>query len=235
MRRIVISDTHIGSNFYRSNELLEFLRTQQMDQLILAGDIIDFIKIPNLTRNCAKIFDAIGEKTDVVYIVGNHDESLAGWIGSDIFGIKFTRALEFTESGRTFRIEHGDRYTTGPIHTAALVKVISVLQSLLESWFSVDLTSWWVRRQLRKHKLRSVSAILNVNNDVDVFIMGHTHIPEVVIWVHADQSIKTYVNSGDWVTHMTYVEIDDGKVRLREFKPQKLRANEDSSQSQDRD
>ena len=57
-----------------------------MDQLVLAGDIIDFIKIPILTQNCAKILDAIGDKTDVVYIVGNHDESLSGWIGSDIFG-----------------------------------------------------------------------------------------------------------------------------------------------------
>lgn len=231
MRRIVISDTHIGSNFYRSDELLEFLQSQQMDQLVLAGDIIDFIKIPILTQNCAKILDAIGDKTDVVYIVGNHDESLSGWIGSDIFGIKFARALEFVEFGRSFRIEHGDRFTTGPIHASAFIKIVSVVQNILETWFGIDLTSWWVHRQLKKHKLRSISAILNMNNDVDVFIMGHTHIPEAVIWVHADQSIKTYVNSGDWVTHMTYVEIDDGKVRLREFKPQKLQINEDSSQS----
>jgi UDP-2,3-diacylglucosamine pyrophosphatase LpxH len=231
VRRIVISDTHIGSNFYRSDELLEFLQSQQMDQLVLAGDIIDFIKIPILTQNCAKILDAIGDKTDVVYIVGNHDESLSGWIGSDIFGIKFARALEFVEFGRSFRIEHGDRFTTGPIHTSAFIKIVSVIQNILETWFGIDLTSWWVHRQLKKHKLRSISAILNMNNDVDVFIMGHTHIPEAVIWVHADQSIKTYVNSGDWVTHMTYVEIDDGKVRLREFKPQKLQINEDSSQS----
>ena len=231
MRRIVISDTHIGSNFYRSDELLEFLQSQQMDQLVLAGDIIDFIKIPILTQNCAKILDAIGDKTDVVYIVGNHDESLSGWIGSDIFGIKFARALEFVEFGRSFRIEHGDRFTTVPIHTSAFIKIVSVIQNILETWFGIDLTSWWVHRQLKKHKLRSISAILNMNNDVDVFIMGHTHIPEAVIWVHADQSIKTYVNSGDWVTHMTYVEIDDGKVRLREFKPQKLQINEDSSQS----
>ena len=67
MRRIVISDTHIGSNFYRSDELLEFLQSQQMDQLVLAGDIIDFIKIPILTQNCAKILDAIGD----LYLLGH--------------------------------------------------------------------------------------------------------------------------------------------------------------------
>ena len=219
MRRIIISDTHLGSSFYMSDDLLAFLSNERMDQLILAGDIIDFIKVPTLTKNCAQILEVIGKKSEVVYIVGNHDESLMAWIGNNFFGIKFTRALEFVDGNRSFRVEHGDRFNTGPFHAATFVKLVSVIQDLLERWFNIDLTSWWVRRQLRKHKLRSISAILTVNNDVDVFIMGHTHIPEAVIWVHPDQSIKTYVNSGDWVTHRTYVEIEDGKVRLREFKP----------------
>ena len=47
--------------------------------------------------------------------------------------------------------------------------------------------------------------------------MGHTHIPEVLIWIHADQTVKTYVNSGDWVTHKTYVSIVNDRVRLKEF------------------
>ena len=74
MKRIIISDTHLGSSFYQSAELLEFLSNEEMDQLILAGDIIDFIKVPTLTQNCAKILEVIGQKTDVIYIIGNHDE-----------------------------------------------------------------------------------------------------------------------------------------------------------------
>ena len=229
MKRIIISDTHLGSSFYRSSELLEFLSSESMDQLILAGDIIDFIKVPTFTLNCGKILEAIKSKTEVIYIVGNHDDSLAKWMGTDFFGIKFVQQLNFDDAGRSFRVEHGDKFTTGPLHVAAFVKILSVIQHMLETWFNIDLTSWWIRRQLRKHKLRSVSAILNVNNDIDVFIMGHTHIPEAVIWVHPDQTIKTYVNSGDWVTHQTYVEIEDGKVRLREFKSKRMLADENSS------
>ena len=30
------------------------------------------------------------------------------------------------------------------------------------------------------------------NKGVDVFIMGHTPIPEVVIWVDENEKIKTY-------------------------------------------
>ena len=45
MKRVVISDLHVGSKFYKSKEILEFLKTEDFDELILAGDIIDFIKI----------------------------------------------------------------------------------------------------------------------------------------------------------------------------------------------
>ena len=47
--------------------------------------------------------------------------------------------------------------------------------------------------------------------------MGHNHIPEAIIWVEADQNIKTYINCGDWVTHQTYVSIIDGVARLKTF------------------
>jgi len=50
-----------------------------------------------------------------------------------------------------------------------------------------------------------------------VFIMGHTHIPEAIIWIDEDQHIKTYINAGDWVTHQTYVTVTDGVARLRKF------------------
>jgi len=210
MKRIIISDTHIGSKFYRAEEL---------DQLILAGDIIDFIKIPLFTERCAEILRAICFQKDVIYIVGNHDASLDGLVGSIFSNVRFCRKFEFVENGRTFRVEHGDRFETGFIHTATIVKIISVIQDLLERWLGFDLTSWLTVRLLKKHKLRNVTAVMKANDDVDVFIMGHTHIPEVLIWIHADQSVKTYVNSGDWITHKTYVSIIDDKVRLKEFVP----------------
>ena len=49
--------------------------------------------------------------------------------------------------------------------------------------------------------------------------MGHTHNPEALIWVDEDENIKTYINSGDWVTHQTYVTVEEGVARLRKFLP----------------
>mgnify|MGYP003113294293 CR=1 FL=1 len=217
MKRIVISDTHIGSKFYKSDDLLKFLKSVEYDQLILAGDIIDFIKIPTFTERCMEIVDSIDYEKEIIYVVGNHDESLVGLVGKSFFGIDFVKKYDFEEHGRKFRIEHGDAYDKGALANRAFVKILSVIQNILEFAFNFDFTTWWTEIQIKKHKLRSIINIIRHHPKVDVFIMGHTHIPEAVIWIDEDENIKTYINSGDWVTHKTYVTIDDGVARLRKF------------------
>ena len=103
------------------------------------------------------------------------------------------------------------------MHNRVFVKFLSVIQNILEFAFDFDFTSWWTEKQIKKHKLRSAIHIIKHNPDVDVFIMGHNHFPEAIIWVDEDQNIKTYINAGDWVTHQTYVTIEGGVARLRKF------------------
>ena len=222
MNRIIISDTHIGTKFYRSKALLKFLQENlhKYDELILAGDIIDFIKIPVFTERCLEILEKAQSAKRIVYVVGNHDESLVGVIGKKVMGVEFVKRYEFDEDGRKFRVEHGDAYDKGVLHNRIFVKFLSVIQNMLEFTFNFDFTSWWTAIQIKKHKLRSIIHILRHNPKIDVFIMGHTHIPEALIWVDEDQNIKTYINSGDWVTHQTYVTIEEGVARLRKFEDQ---------------
>mgnify|MGYP003117054998 FL=1 len=217
MKRIIISDTHIGTKFYKSDMLLSFLKSADYDQLILAGDIIDFIKIPTFSERCMQILDAIDYKKEIIYVVGNHDESLINLIGKKFFNISFVKRYDFEEKGRKFRIEHGDLYEKGALANKVFVKLLSVIQNMLEFTFNFDFTTWWTEIQIKKHKLRSIIHILRHHPKIDVFIMGHTHIPEALIWVDEDQNIKTYINAGDWVTHQTYVTIADGVARLRKF------------------
>jgi UDP-2,3-diacylglucosamine pyrophosphatase LpxH len=47
--------------------------------------------------------------------------------------------------------------------------------------------------------------------------MGHAHCPEAIIWVNEDNQIKTYVNTGDWVEHTSYVIVENGVVRLKQY------------------
>jgi UDP-2,3-diacylglucosamine pyrophosphatase LpxH len=217
MKRVIISDTHIGTKFYKSKELLAFLEKEYCDELILAGDIIDFIKIPVFTERCLQILKKMGSAKRVIYVVGNHDEGLLGVVGKNLLGIDFVKRYDFEENGRKFRVEHGDQYDKGAIHNRIFIKLLSVIQNMLEFTFDFDFTTWWTEIQIKKHKLRSIINILRHHPKIDVFIMGHTHIPEALIWVHADGTIKTYINSGDWVTHQTYVTVIDGVARLRKF------------------
>lgn len=217
MKRIIISDTHIGSRFYRKEELLEFLRTQEYDQLILNGDIIEFLKGPTFTKQALEIFNAIDYSKEIIYVVGNHDVAIANFIGQEFYGVKFVSECEFSENGRMFRVEHGDKYETGVVHHKYLMRVISLVQDMLERWLNIDLTTYYANLKIKKRKLKKLWDVIDENDDVDVLIVGHMHIPEVVIWIDHNEKIKTYVNSGDWVQHATYVEVVDGVVRLRNF------------------
>lgn len=217
MKRLIISDTHIGSRFCRKEKLLELLKSQDYDQLILNGDIIEFLKVPTFTPLALEIIEAIDYSKDIIYVVGNHDVALANLIGQELHGVSFVEDYSFEEHGRTFRVEHGDKYETGLVHQKYTMKFISLIQDFLERTFSVDLTSWLTNLKIKKRKLKKLWDIIDMNNDVDVLIMGHLHIPEVVIWIDEDENIKTYVNSGDWVQHATYVEVNDGVIRLRNF------------------
>jgi UDP-2,3-diacylglucosamine pyrophosphatase LpxH len=215
MKRVIISDTHIGSKFYKSDQLLAFLKSESYDELILAGDIIDFIKIPTFTERCLEIISAVNYNKKIIYVVGNHDQSLLNLVGKNIHGVEFVKRYDFESCGRKFRIEHGDEYDKGVIHNRIFVTILSVIQNILEFTFNFDFTTWWTEKQIKKHKLRSVIHILRHHPNIDVFIMGHTHIPEAVVWISENQDIKTYINAGDWVTHQTYVTIIDGVARLK--------------------
>ncbi|UCG91435.1 MAG: UDP-2,3-diacylglucosamine diphosphatase [candidate division WOR-3 bacterium] len=220
MKRIIISDLHIGSTHCREEELVQFIQTIECDELILAGDIVDFIKVPSFTSETAKLLKMLSRFNRVIYIIGNHDHAFAKFVNGTVGNIEFHNCYEFMDGNRKFRIEHGDKYDNSFWHTfteGVLIKVISVFQDWIERRWNIDLATWWANRKIKKRKLIRIWDIINLNNDVDVFIMGHSHTPEAVIWVDEDQNIKTYINSGDWVAHTTYVNIEEGVCRLRKF------------------
>ena len=99
---------------------------------------------------------------------------------------------------------------------------------MIERVFNIDLTTWWAKRQIKKRKLKKIWDIIKWNEDADVFIMGHTHNPEVLIWVDKYEKIKTYINSGDWIDNCTYVIVKDGQVRLRKFEPKPMSNSTDT-------
>ena len=216
MKRIVISDTHIGSKYYKAAELTSFLKNVEYDELILAGDIIELIRVPLFNKRVLEIVQALNFSKKIVYIVGNHDTPLSGLVGTNIMGVEIVNRYEFTEGGRRFRIEHGDTYDESDIvRNSVLMSFVTAFQNCVEHWFDLDLQDLYTEWTMKKRKLRRIWDIIKWNEDADVFICGHSHIPECVIWVAPNQEIKTYINSGDWVSHSSYIEINDGIAKLK--------------------
>ena len=202
--RLVISDLHLGCINSKESKLIQLLDDVEFDELILAGDIIDFIKVPTFTKETANIFQTLKESDKkIIYIIGNHDE--------------IRERYEFEYAGKKYRIVHGHQFDTGVVNWQFFMRFLSILQDWAERTFGWNLATWYVNWKLRKRKLRRIWDILKWNEEADVFIMGHTHVPEVVIWVDENEKIKTYVNCGDWVEHCTYVLIKDEQLRLKKF------------------
>jgi UDP-2,3-diacylglucosamine pyrophosphatase LpxH len=217
--RLVISDLHIGSVHAKEDLLCEMIESVYFDELILAGDIIDFIKVPTFTKKTIKLLETIKKKgKPIVYVIGNHDINLTEFENETINGVKFVSRYEFKYHDRIYRIMHGHQFDTGVVTWRFFMNFVSIFQDFLERRLRWDMATWIVNRKLKKRKLRRVWDILQWNQQADVFIMGHTHIPEAVIWIDDEEKIKTYVNTGDWIEHQTYAIIKDGQIRLKKYK-----------------
>ena len=108
MKRVIISDLHIGSKYANDEGLISFLSSLDCDELILAGDIIDFIKIPSFTPKAHSLFKIMHNfNRRIVYIIGNHDISFEGLDGKSAFGVLFTKKYSFVDSGKRYKVEHG--------------------------------------------------------------------------------------------------------------------------------
>tara|TARA_Y100000034_G_C6813431_1_gene365759 strand:- start:370 stop:1041 length:672 start_codon:yes stop_codon:yes gene_type:complete len=218
MKRLVLSDLHLGSMFSQEKTLIKLLNQIEFDELILAGDIIEFLKIPSFTEDTHEIFQIFSDiKKPIVYVVGNHDISFEKFIGSSIKNIYFTEKYKFTVQERNFVIEHGDKYGKKLMYAKYLMPFVALVGDVLERGWGYNtnaVADWYMNR---KPRVKRIWNIMEKNLDADVFIMGHTHMPEALIWIDSNEKIRTYVNIGDWVEHTTYVYIDGPQVRLKNF------------------
>ncbi len=217
MKRIVISDTHIGSRNYREEELLNFLNSIEYDELILAGDIIDFLEIPFFTGRVIDLIKAINFKKSIIYIVGNHDYSLRGFVGKELYGVKFLDKYDFEDNGVKIRIEHGDAYDLSIVRNNYVMAALTCIRKILAEKIGIDIEEIWHDFILRRRKLRKIWDILKWNSEADIFIIGHFHIPETVIWTNEKDEVKTYINCGDWTSACTYIQIENGIAKLKKY------------------
>ena len=214
MRRLIISDLHIGSMFSKENDIIRLLKNETYDELILAGDIIDFIRIPKFTKKSLDIFNyMINLEKPIIYIVGNHDIAFQDFINYDSSNIRFLKTYDFEDNNKKIRIEHGDDYDNFIIKWEQIMNIICFIANLIERFLHLDISNYYEKYRAKQRNKINIKNIIEQNSDIDIFVMGHTHKPEIIENLVNNNKI-IYANSGDWVQHKSYIIIENGSIKL---------------------
>ena len=232
---IVVSDLHLGTKDSKAEEFIEFIEKHPTDLLILNGDIIDGWALnrgakwkKQHTKVISKLLK-LSNKTQIVWIRGNHDEFIQEFIGGHFGGIEIREdyVLDIRNTVESYYIFHGDVIDIFITKYKWLSKIGAIGYD-----FALWLNRWYNKyRVWRKLPYQSISqkiksgvkAATNYVNDFEVTALsmaskkgchgvmcGHIHQPE-------DRMIngKRYLNSGDWVENMTAICVEDsGRVYL---------------------
>ncbi len=229
---VVISDLHLGTYGCHATELLTYLQSISPQILILNGDIIDgwqFSKRYFPATHMAvikEILDFITKGTRVIYITGNHDETLRRYsglsMGSFILADKFLLEID----GKKIWVFHGDVFdnsTKGSAkilaklggHGYDLLILLNRFVNFVSKTFGGEKISLSkkVKNSVKKaiafiNNFENIVAELAIENKYDFVICGHIHHPEKRI-IETEKGSVTYLNSGDWIENLSALEYND--------------------------
>ena len=234
-RTIWISDIHLGTRGCQAELLLDFLKHTDSETLYLVGDIIDGWRLKKSwfwaqSHNdvIQKVLRKARKGTRVVYIPGNHDEALRGYMPIQLGGVEVHgEVIHEMADGRRFLVLHGDQFD-------AVVRYAKWLAFLgdwaynaaltLNVWFNVvrrklGLPYWSLSAYLKQTVKNAVEYVGRYESavaeearrrNVDGVICGHIHKAEI-----RDFDGVTYCNDGDWVESCTALaEHADGTLEI---------------------
>jgi UDP-2,3-diacylglucosamine pyrophosphatase LpxH len=237
-KTIVISDVHLGTRSSKAKELLKFLKKFSCDKLILNGDIIDGWRLQTfgkwekhhtvILKFLIRMVD--NQKTQIIYLRGNHDDFLDKIIPFNFNRLTIVREYYHLSNKKKYLVIHGDIFD----HVTSNIKWLAKMGGLGYS-FLLWINKIYNNRRLRqgksyysiskiiKHKVKlAVSYISGFENEIkklavsrgcDGVLCGHIHHPDII----RDEKI-VYMNSGDWVESLSaLVETSDGEWNILHY------------------
>ena len=236
----VISDVHLGTYGCHAKELANYLKSISPNILILNGDIIDgwqFNKhfFPSSHILVLKeIMQLVTNGTRVFYITGNHDEMLRKYCDIQVGNFTLTDKLVLEIDNKMTWIFHGDVFDNT---TKGAAKIIAKLGStgyglliLFNRLINFILKCFGGEKiSISKKVMQSVNKAVSKINDFemiaaelaiekkyDYVICGHIHQPQKRI-IETKNGKVIYLNSGDWVEHLTSLEYSQNDWKIFEY------------------
>ncbi len=237
---VVVSDIHLGTYASRAKEFLAYLKSVSPRLLILNGDIIDgwqFSKHYFPTVHMAviqEIFQLLSNGTRVIYITGNHDEILRRYSDVHLGNFQLTDKIVIEINGKMTWVFHGDVFdhTTrgqaklwtklGSNGYASLLAFNSFINRLMKLAgkkklsLSKKIMEQFNKRMVNIDAFETMIAELAIEKKYDSVICGHIHQPQKRV-IKTDEGSVTYLNSGDWVEHLTALEYHDNDWHIYSY------------------
>jgi UDP-2,3-diacylglucosamine pyrophosphatase LpxH len=237
---VVISDVHLGTYGCHAKELAAYLKSISPGILILNGDIIDgwqFSKryFPAAHMSVIKeILNVMTNGTRVFYITGNHDELLRRYTDFQLSNFTLTDKLVLEIDNKMTWIFHGDVFdnTTkgsakflaklGSSGYEALILFNRLVNNVLKL-FGYERVSISKRIMASVNKavakindFETIAAELAIEKKYDYVICGHIHQPQHRT-IETKNGQVTYLNSGDWVEHLTSLEYYNNTWQIYQY------------------
>lgn len=237
---VVLSDIHLGTYGCHARELNNYLKSIQPRTLVLNGDIFDiwYFKKHYFPKEHLEVVRRILKMavngTKVYYLTGNHDDLLRKF-GELSFGLIHLRnKLVFQIDGRTHWVFHGDVFDASIQRARWLAKLggegydllIRINRAIngLRRMFGFAPVSFAARvKKGVKGAVKYISDFedtaieLAAEKGYDCVMCGHIHRPQMRDVVAKNGQTVTYLNSGDWVEHLTALEFSNGAWSLYKY------------------
>lgn len=236
---VVISDVHLGTYGSHAKELKKLLKSIEPEILVLNGDIIDIWQFskrywPKAHMKVIKeIINFSLNGTKIYYITGNHDELLRKFADTKFGNLEIVNKLVLDLDGKKTWLFHGDVFDVTMQHAKWLAKLgatgydalilINRAANYLLKLIGKDRISLSKRI---KNGVKSAVKFINdfeklttelaAQNNFDYVVCGHIHQPDIKLFTTKYGQV-TYLNSGDWVENLSWLEYDKKAWSLKMF------------------
>lgn len=242
---LVLSDIHLGTYGCRANELVDYLKSVKPEMLILNGDIIDIWQFSKnyfpkshvaVLKQLLKISIS---GVPIYYITGNHDDALRRFSSFSLGDFHLVDKLLLEVDGKKAWFFHGDVFDASIQYSKWLAKLggYGYTALILTNVFINFLLTKLGREKMSfskkvKNNVKKAVAYINdfetsaaeiaIEREYDYVVCGHIHSPQMRTVVNEKGSVQ-YLNSGDWIEHLSSLEYNNGEWTIFAYEKDQLK------------